>query len=465
MAEAAAGPIPMDVMVFGPARSGTTLVADLLTIPGRSVVISEPEIFKHWSRPTAARVHKLAQLVGLDVGAMPPDAADYGRSYARYFRETLAPKLATLERWGIKNVDFSGWRALLGAFPPKRLVLCVRDLRDTAISGVDRICRLGIVFRGAPRMRDEAWVLAGLAYSVQELMAMRELPHLVVRYEDLARGSEALQALADYVGLDRLQEDRLNLKAADFKRAWEIEKHQRRISAASVGRFAAEPPGPVRALAERLWRLLPEYSKVFGYEMPPAEPALAAHDFAAAGRAHQPIDYLQTERWDWAGPAAFEPSFAQRRARIAIARAVRADARAIDLCYGAPSLAPMLPQGAKLIRADAVARGADERIANLHRGELPSTADANLALLAGMLEHVEDLPGLLGRLRATGLLALASYHATDDTADLDRAALGWRSHLGRDALMTTFAAAGYAATPRWAFDGRQSLFRLAPARA
>jgi hypothetical protein len=427
------------------------------------VVISEPEIFKHWSRQTAARVHKLAAMVGLDVGSEPPSAETYDRSYARYFRETLAPKLATLERWGVKNVDFSGWRPLLKAFPPKRLILCVRDLRDTAISGIDRICRLGIVFRGVPRMRDEAWILAGLAYSVQELMAMRQLPHLVVRYEDLAQGPAALKQIADYVGLDGLDGERLNLKAADLKRAWEIEKHQSRISAASVGRFAAEPPGPVRALAERLWRLLPEYSTAFGYETPPAAGAETGHDFAAAARAAKPIDYLMTETWDWAGPAAFEPSFAQRRARIAVSRIVKPEARAIDLCYGAPALRGMLAEGATLIRADAVPRSGEERIARLHLGELPSLEGANLALLLGMLEHVEDLPGLLRGLREGGIRALASYHATEDTGGLDRASFGWTSHLGREALLAAFAAAGFKVTPRWAFDGRQSLFRLVPA--
>jgi len=465
MVEAAARPVPMDVMVFGLARSGTTLVADLLTLPGRSVVISEPEIFKHWSRQTATRVHKLAQLVGLDVGEEPPSSDAYGRNYARYFRETLAPKLATLERWGIKNVDFSGWRPLLKAFPPKRIILCVRDLRDTAISGIDRICRLGIVFRGVPRLRDEAWILAGLAYSVQELMAMRKLPHLVVRYEDLARGSETLQAIADYVGLDRLQEDRLNLKAADLRRAWEIEKHQSRISAASVGRLAKEPPGPVRALAERLWRLLPEYSEAFGYETPPADPALAGHDFAAAARARKPIDYLQTETWDWAGPAAFEPSFAQRRARMAVGRILKPGTRVIDLCYGAPVLRGILGEAATVLRGDGVTRGAGERLAQLHLGELPSLDGADIALLIGMLEHVQDVPRLLAGLRASGLPAIASYHATDDTVGLDRASYGWTSHLDREALLAAFAAAGFAATPRWAFDGRQSLFRLAPRSA
>ena len=61
-------------------------------------------------------------------------------------------------------------------YPPQRLILCVRDLRDTALSGLDRICRLGITFRGSGSgiMRDEAWVLSGLAYSVQQLMEMRD---------------------------------------------------------------------------------------------------------------------------------------------------------------------------------------------------------------------------------------------------------------------------------------------------
>jgi hypothetical protein len=461
MAEPAVSAVPMDVMVFGLARSGTTLVSDMLTVPGRSLVISEPEIFKHWSRNTAGRVHKLARLVGLDLPEAPPEAEDYDRSYARYFREALVPKLATLDRWGIKNVDFSGWRGLLRAFPPKRLILCVRDLRDAAISGIDRICRLGIVFRGVPRMRDEAWVLAGLAYSVQELMAMRALPHLVVRYEDLARGT-AQQAIADYVGLERLQVDRFNLKAAGLKRAWEIDKHQGRVSDASVGRFASEPPGPVRALAERLWKLLPEYSAAFGYDLPPADGLLEGHDFAAAARARKPIDYLQTENWEWPGPSQFEPSFAQRRARIAAARAIGKDAKLLDLCYGAPSLASLLPPETVLLRADGAPRGREDRIARLHKGELPATDGATVATSLGMLEFVEDLPLFLRGIRAAGLPLVGSYHATDDNADLDRAGLGWRSHLDRDGLTRLCTEAGFALRARWAFDGRQSLFRLTP---
>jgi hypothetical protein len=57
---------------------------------------------------------------------------------------------------------------------------------------------------------------------------------------------------------------------------------------------------------------------------------------------------------------------------------------------------------------------------------------------------------------------LLSYHATDDTADLDREALGWRSHLSREQLLRGLAAVGFKVTGSWAFDGRQSLLKLRP---
>jgi len=456
---------PMGVMVFGLARSGTTLVSDLLTIPGRSLVISEPEIFKQWSRTTSARVHRLARMAGLDLEEAPPQPEPYGASYQRYFDEALLPQLTKLSLWGIKNVDFSGWRELFNSYPPRRLILCVRDLRDTAISGIDRICRLGITFRGPGSgiMRDEAWVLAGLAYSVRELMEMRKLPHLLVRYEDLAADPAVRQRIADYVGLDRLQEERLNLKAAEMRRAWEIEKHQGTIGTASVGRFASEPPGPVKALADRLWRLFPEYSEAFGFETPPADPTLKAHDFALPGRSGAPRwTYLDSETWNWEGPRQFEPSFAQRRARIAVAKAVPPGTRVLELGAGAPSLARLLPAGASLVHGDSVARAPEFLVSALHEGELPPIGDADLIAILGMTEHVVDPATLLANLAGTGRPVALSYHAADDTADLDRRRFGWVNHLTRAEFEAALAAAGFRYQGRWAFDGRQGLFRLAP---
>jgi hypothetical protein len=404
-------------------------------------------------------------MAGLDLDEAPPQPEPYGASYQRYFDETLLPHLRKLSLWGIKNVDFSGWRELFNSYPPRRLILCVRDLRDTAISGIDRICRLGITFRGPGGgiMRDEAWVLAGLAYSVRELMEMRKLPHLLVRYEDLAADPAVRQRIADYVGLDHLQEDRLNLKAAEMRRAWEIEKHQGTIGTASVGRFANEPPGPVKALADRLWRLLPEYSEAFGFEIPPADPTFKAHDFALAGKSGAPTwTYLDSETWNWEGPRQFEPSFAQRRARIAVAKAIPPGTRVLELGAGAPSLARLLPAGASLVHGDSVARAPEFLVSALHQGELPPMGDADLIAVLGMMEHVVDPATLLANLAGTGRPVALSYHAVDDTADLDRRRFGWVNHLTRAEFETALVTAGFRYQGRWAFDGRQGLFRLSP---
>jgi hypothetical protein len=57
-----------------------------------------------------------------------------------------------------------------------------------------------------------------------------------------------------------------------------------------------------------------------------------------------------------------------------------------------------------------------------------------------------------------------SYHAAEDGAGLDRSRFGWVNHLSRAELEAAFAAAGFHYRAHWAFDGRQSLFHLMPAK-
>jgi hypothetical protein len=102
-------------------------------------------------------------------------------------------------------------------------------------------------------------------------------------------------------------------------------------------------------------------------------------------------------------------------------------------------------------------------VAALGAGALPEAEDANLITAFGLLEHADpDLPGWLRRLRGLGRPVLASYHPSDDTAGIDRAALGWINGLSRRALHEAAEAAGFAVTARWAFDRRQALIRLRP---
>ncbi|MEX0809166.1 MAG: methyltransferase domain-containing protein [Dongiaceae bacterium] len=459
---AAFPPLPMGLAVLGLPRSGTTLVSDLLTVPGRAVIVSEPDLYKKWNRNLAGRVQRLARTVGIDVPEEAPDPARWEGHYGRYFRAELAPRFAGLDLWGIKYVDFSDWRPLFRDYPPEKLILCVRDLRDLVLSGIDRICRMQMVFRSSGHRRDEAWVFSALVYNAWELMTLRKRPHLALRYEDLAGDPATLARIANYAGLDQLDPTRHNLAAAGWHRRWEVEKHGDAITAASVDRIDREPTGPVRALAERLWQLLPEYGAAFGYPVSDGAAQLAGHMFRQRGGARNPIVFSDTERWDWNGPPGIEPCFARRRARAMAARSIRRPVRVLDLGGGSRALAGLLPAGSTHVLADNMRRAEDMRVGDIYGGSLPPTDDIDLIVALDVLEYMADLPAFLAALRATGKPALVSYHASDDSADTDRAALGWRNALDRASLANAFAKAGFDMNVRWAFDKAQSLFRLQP---
>jgi len=458
-----AGAPSMDVAIMGLPRCGTTLLSDLLSVPGRSVIISEPNIHgSNWSVPTIQRIQALLINAGLDVPAKAPRREEVG-NFANYFSSTLYPEIAKLDFWGVKYVDLVAWWVLFEHYPPQHVLLSVRDLRDVAISSLDRIARLNLAFSDRTHMRDEAWMTASLGHNIYELMRLRERADRVVRYEDFT-ASETLRAeIADLMGMGSLSEGRANIDAARRRRGWELAKHGDAITTTSVARHLAEPPGPVRAMVERIWRLYPEYSDAFGYDVP-AGPPIADHPFGLTPfPAENPVPYRPQERWDWKGPDRLEPAFARRRARILAAQNIRPKSVVLDLACGVPALRHMLAPGCRLIPCDVTARTTDYRVAALGEGALPDPEDATILTALGLLEYADpDLLGWLRRLRALDRPALVSYHPADDTPGIDRATFGWLNHLTRQALQEAAEAAGFAVAARWRFDGWQALLRLNP---
>jgi hypothetical protein len=454
---------PMGVAVMGMMRTGTTLVCDLLTLRGRSLVISEPNLMGLWDAPLQLKLHRLYREFGLDTPALPPRPGDY-RTNIEYFDQEVLPQLKPLELWGVKCVDLFGWQRLLRVYPPKRLVLCVRDLRAVTISALELVNRMGLVFNNSKRMRDEAWVFARIAYTVQELMALRALPHMVLRYEDLVAEPAARDRLAAYCGLDRLGEERLNLTIErETRSGWELAKHGSEITRKALDRYEDEPEGPMRTMAERVWRMFPEYSLVFGYEVPAPKLRIRHHDFCIGpDPGINPIKYNETEVWNWRGPKQLEPVFGRRRARMIVALNLKPGAVLLDLGCGTAAMRKMLSKASSHLPADVAPRAPLFVVTDIYRGELPPGGEATHVAALGVLEYVEDLPAFLQALRGYNLPAFVSYYATDDTPDIDRAALGWKNGYRRNDLMRMFIAAGFQPAPKWAFDGLQSLFRLIP---
>jgi hypothetical protein len=212
--------------------------------------------------------------------------------------------------------------------------------------------------------------------------------------------------------------------------------------------------------------LFPEYSEAFGYELPPPETWIRGHDFALSGRApgaRNPVDYRRAETPTWRGPRQFEPSFALRAARHFIAPRLPKGAVVAELGCGTPALRSLLPAGVTHVMVDVAERAEGYRVARLDQLRFPALPRATHILIFGWLELLTPaLPKLLGILRRYDRPVIATYHATDDGPDIDRAAHGWVNHLDRAALAAACRAAGFRLTASWARGGRQSFLHLRP---
>ncbi len=456
----------MDIAVMGMMRSGSTLVADLLTVPQRSLVLNEPYLLDRWSPALQDTLFPIYRGVGLDPGPLPP-AEDYSLNQDHFVARILPQLRAGGWMWGAKYADLHSWRRTVETYLPRRLIVTVRDLRAVFVSGLELMNRTRMRFGDDRHRRDEAWLFGFIAYSVHELLALRRLPHLALRYEDLVTDEKARIRLARFVGLEKLGEGRLNLaRHGERRAAWEREKHGEAITGRSLDRFDAEPPGPVRSMAERLWRLFPDYGEAFGFEVPSSSVRLSGHAFQKpSAEADNPVDYRALSKPRWRGPDRLEPAFGRRRARFIVAGRVTRPVNALDLASGTMALAPLLPKGSTCLPVDLAARAPEFQAADLCRGQLPALSGIELVAAFGLLEHVDDLPAFLKALRRYAAPVVGSYYAAEDVAGIDIADFGWRTPLTRAAFQQAATAAGFAIDVRWAADGFQGLFRLRPPKS
>ncbi len=146
---------------------------------------------------------------------------------------------------------------------------------------------------------------------------------------------------------------------------------------------------------------------------------------------------------------------------IAAALEGRASRRVADLGCGDGKLRNRLRQlgvACDYQGYDLLPQAADVQLLDLSRQRLPQPVD--LAALLGISESLEDLPGVLGRLRADADLLVISHTLGDRpraTDELQR--LGWRNHLSAAHFERLLATAGWALRDRAATaDGKTLLW-------
>ncbi|MCG6157843.1 tetratricopeptide repeat protein [Rubinisphaera margarita] len=245
---------PMKVAIYGMMRSGTTLLCDKLTVPGRGLVLLEPNIhMPGWP------FHICKQLNDFGIPVQEEDwrRASQSESFQSYFNREVLPRLQELNYWGVKMVNFADSEKFLNAYPPEHLILCVRDMRDVVLSAQDLAPKLG-------NFVDEAWIEKRALETAAALVKMARRPHTLMRYEDMCSRPRLIEDLAARMGLPRPGDHRLSLDAVPH-RLYENTKHEGKVSRKSIQRFDSEPEGPRKELARKVWEKCGEFNELFGY--------------------------------------------------------------------------------------------------------------------------------------------------------------------------------------------------------
>ncbi|MBX3385410.1 MAG: sulfotransferase [Phycisphaeraceae bacterium] len=251
-----AAPRQIDLLIVGVGRAGTTLLANLLTSPPRSLVLIEPGITRGG---VDAPLREQFNRAGL---TLPDDAFDASRqpdSLQRFLR--LLPAMERFEKWGVKEVNPAGLDALMHTFRPLRHLLAVRDLRFVAVSGLRKL-------HTARRAdQNELWLLDRLAAGAQTVLRLaHSLPAdaaRVVRYEDLVASDTERQDIARWLDwpMDGDPTRCLDL----FGRESEVAKHDGRVTDRSLQSGESDWSIDERVFARSLIDRVPGFQERFGY--------------------------------------------------------------------------------------------------------------------------------------------------------------------------------------------------------
>ncbi len=445
---------PRKVFLFALPRSGSTLLCDLLTVPGSSVILHEPMVLRNFGDARQHRIISTLRGLGIEVDDSEHQFAR-GTPARPWFDQHVLPKFQDYEFWGLKEVYLTDAELLIAAYQPDQILLLWRDPRDVAISFLELMNRSLMSYADRTTLKDEAWAMECLTVSAEVLSAIAAAqPHLLLRYEDLMQCTEHRQELLDYLDLPEFGNQRFALvDDGGGVRASEIERHQQTFSNSSVERWQSEPAGWRRTFANVCHSKMQPAAGLAGYEAAAelAESVCAAPTDSQLQRVFDPT-YLPAPDFDFA--------YARRRGRSRVAALLEPHQSVLDVGASTAALAFMVDAQVTVIDDGA----AGQRVISKpwREGVFPALDRFDTVTFVFSLEYVDDPRWMVSRLLARGLRVILTYHCRDDLSADRRAALEFKSNLSRSDWQSFVGSLEAQVVYDWAFDCFQSLICLQP---
>lgn len=253
----------MDLLIAGMGRAGTTALANLLTTPPEHWVIIEPGLTRDG---VGEHVFEQARRFGAPV-AVSEEAWRAGgdrETGLERFARTIGPGLSALRGWGVKEVNPMGLDELIRVFEPRKVLLAVRDIRDCAISVLEK-SRLHAA-EGRPVQSDD-WLARRLTDAGAALVRIRSRLDAsrvrTVQYERFTTDAAYRDSLESWLDWPLTGDPGRCMDL--FGREYEVARHAGSVSASSVDRREREQSAEALRFAARVEQDAAAYQRAFGY--------------------------------------------------------------------------------------------------------------------------------------------------------------------------------------------------------
>lgn len=261
----------MDLLIAGMGRAGTTALANLLTTPPDRWVIIEPGLTRDG---VGEHVLEQARRFGPPVAVSDAQwrAGGDRETGLERFARTIGPGLSSLRGWGVKEVNPTGLDELIRVFEPRKVLLAVRDIRDCAISVLEK-SRLHAA-EGRSVQSDE-WLARRLGDAGAALVRLRSRLDSArvrtVQYERFTTDPVYRAGIEDWLGWPLTGDPGRCMDL--FGREYEVARHAGAVTASSVDRRERERSPEALRFAAGVERAAAAYQQAFGYAGQAAEVA------------------------------------------------------------------------------------------------------------------------------------------------------------------------------------------------